>query len=555
MSRIESVLNSIQDDLTGMISLGLGPSTPDVPSRMAEQLRELGLAGPAREADRLAGLVGPGGDTVEQLNSFAKLHQMLRMVRQRMVKPMKLTGRELVPIPYLSPLHIEQDLLDEAKTRSLTDFPVSESAASRYSYLFMAAEKLSSGTLAPQGEGLGVWCNLRIAGLLMNSLAESPERALEMAGQALQMGNVVAKRNGLRVLERAFQDEIPLSRNHPALGMVAKARQDPRPLVRLEAHELERKQEGLPPIQENEPYPSHFIDRKPIFQAGAPFPGLNHWYGEPGAMRKLTKGSRGDIIRTLGLEAVGGEHADEREQALEELANLQDHMGIPYARKALDDRSGKVRSMAFLALGCMGDDSFLPMCAELLKTKTPESRGIVRGLGALGDIRGFSLLYQAFKSKVRFELATESLPLLGEAATPFLDRVVEAPELVKRTTTLSIIRGIYRQNTPDAVFHIVENLELLKDRRAILSHFKLQSPNRDLGNRILGYLIYQIRDPDHDLEDRKEKLKLAKYLAGDQANQVLDPILGQLTEEDRKALTGPKPRKKARKAQAGGGGQ
>src|SRR5437879_9751640 len=241
---IQDSLERIGRDLGDAVGVGLGSAQAATFAEMAADLRGLGLDGPAQAAERLAAAVGPGGTSVDQLNAFSRLQQMLAAFRVRLARPVDLSEGDAVEVPGLPSLRVKRNAIEARSISSLFDYPVEADPISRYAYLLYAQRTLLAGPVPAEGDRIGLWSNLQAGRLLVESFDRRPDLVYSYADGASNNRNTATRRHQVRVLARFCLARAPMPTSDRAMRLL-EVIFGFRPLIMLEALGDWRQAQGL----------------------------------------------------------------------------------------------------------------------------------------------------------------------------------------------------------------------------------------------------------------------------------------------------------------------
>ena len=545
---IQDSLERIGRDLGDAVGVGFGSAQAATFAEMAADLRGLGLDGPAQAAERLAAAVGPGGTSVDQLNAFSRLQQMLAAFRVRLARPVDLSEGDAVEVPGLPSLRVKRNAIEARSISSLFDYPVEADPISRYAYLLYAQRTLLAGPVPAEGDRIGLWSNLQAGRLLVESFDRRPDLVYSYADGAFNNRNTATRRNAVRVLARFCLARAPMPTSDRAMRLL-EVIFGFRPLIMLEALAVWRQAQGLGMGLED-PYPGIDGNGKTgiakrvqeIRKLDANSKGFKlgmAWYLNPAEFGQealeLLQGPRGEVVTRLGRTVTLGADKKKRRQALAALCFVEDPLGIPYVREALHDRVVEMRQEALMNLGYQGDEAILPLCRRHLQEKTEMSGAAAIALGALADGRGFPLIWSAYERNIAPIQAVAGLKPLFEACMPMMARIAAAPWMMARQGTLEIFDVVWTSRASAAVLHTVDIAAESRAQRMLLKPF-VPSQASDLGKRIgvglRDLLVQRIGDRAVPLDARTAAVSHLRQIAPDEADALLAPTLKRLPAAD-----------------------
>lgn len=553
---IEAV-DRVRRDLADVVSVGLGHATAAPFEAMITDLRALGLDGPAGGAERLAHHVGSDADPVEGLEAFARLEQMLEVVRVRLVTPQDLGGRPGVDVPALGSLQVDAESLDSSKETSLWSYPAEADPVARYGYLVRVSQRLQRGPIPPAADGLAVWSNLQAGALIVEALARNPSIAVNLVRQAYRTRNLVILRNAVRILAAVSLPNVPLADDDARMKLLSGAMRSSRPILAHEGLAGFRMAKGMAPYDPGEPYTG--VDGtgeaglgpwvKLIKDVGGKPKPTDPWFThsrffEPSQLEQL-QGPKGEVQERLSRIVRFDKDRAQRRRAVMALMFLQDPVAIPCLREALRDSALEVRKAALWGLGDLGDDSILPVCRRHLAANSEMTEEAATALGALQDSRGFPILWSAYERNLAQHRTTESLGFLCEASIPILTKVGLNPSMMARQGTLKIFDFIWREGAADAVLSILDATAELRAQSLLLKPLvlpDLQEPAKKIAIGVRDRLLHRIGDRSIPLTTRVMYAGHLRRIDPAAAEQLLAPVLKALPEDEATAL-GAAPRK------------
>jgi hypothetical protein len=516
MTSLAHALDRAEKEAASYAAVGLGSIDAVQVTALAQELRQAGLEGPAREAEKLAALVGPQGPREEQLNAFARLHQMLALMRVKVATTEDLSGMDLEPVPSMESMRVDRALLGDPTVVSAPVYDASGGTSGRYAYLARANRWLSSrDDMAPEGEGLRIWCDLSVGGLLAHSFDGKPEQALAHAERALAMQNVAARRNAVRVIEGAFLAQAPLPAGHPALALLERARNDARPLVMFEAEAAANRLQGRPAHDTSAPYVA-LPKWPPVVPAPAvaatalgaravaqmarvgynrPTPGLRNYKEMPPAQWNPAEVAFYHLVRyhewsqtwpdweqVTNVELPRREMLSQFERQLSgktELVNksldclsfLEDPTAAPAVRPLVRADKDATRRRALVTLAVLGDPAALVAAEGFLEGNARDQRIAAWALGFLGDIRGWDILMKRMEERKLIEAVIDVLPLFGEVGATVLDRAASDPNLLPGVKMRQMLVRNYPGRELDALLYMVSRAQDPKGEAALLRPF------------------------------------------------------------------------------------
>lgn len=523
MTSTLAAIADAENEVASLAAVGLGSADAAQVTALAQSLREAGLEGPAREAEKLATLVGPQGARDEQLNAFARLHQMLAVVRAKVAGVEDLSGLDLVEVLPLPSLRVERALVGAGE--GLPEFDATAGPAGRYAYLTRAYEWLAArGDVAPTGEGLAIWGDASIGAALARRFEGRPDEAVAVAGPALSMGNVVVRRNAVRVLDRALAALAPVSADHPGMKLLESAFLDGRPLVAHEAQSTWRRLRGLPHPDLDAPYPGATTEdytaahretlpaiaqrdlvRNARYRAhDSSVPIWKYWKMPPSEWTKaeaayrwieefvtlrqyyrIAQGAserfatpRGQTLEEIRMTLAKGKPADQ-EFCLEFLWLVEDPAAVRWVRPLLFAEKDGVRRRAIVAAGILGDPAVIAMAQRAINEGSKDAPWAVWALAFLGDARAFQILWRAFAEGVKAGQVLDVLPMFGELAAPVLDKIAADPKAATPKEVRALLLALYPGREMDALLYMANTAPPPKGEEAVLRPFAITKKRKE----------------------------------------------------------------------------